>query len=261
MGFRRKILRLLAVLFALAMVAAACGGSDSDDDSSSSSGSDTAAASSSDSSDSDDAEEEEEDAGMLSQEEVEKAVSGDDAAEEEVDEDAPTFDRSTLDGIWEEAAYRRQLMIDEITENMESGDWGVGDDNILRGPAGYEADLNDCPGDWSNTNGLLSDEIRVGQTTVMSGNLAAYGNISHGWENYWNWINDELGGIGGRKLKMIIKDDGYVAAQTIEFVDELIESANIFALHGLGSPIGLAVYDKINQECVPHLYYASGHPA
>jgi len=265
MGFRRRGLRLLAVLFAFAMVAAACGGSDSDDDSSSSSGSDTAAASSSDSSDSSDAaaaeEEEEDEGGGLSQDAIEKAVSGDDADEEEVDEDAPTFDRSTLDGIWEEADYRRQLMIDEITENMESGDWGVGDDNILRGPAGFEADLNGCPGDWSNTNGLLDDEIRVGMTTVMSGNLAAYGNIAVGWENYWNWINDEMGGIGGRQLKLIIKDDGYVAAQTIEFVDELIESANIFALHGLGSPNGLAVYDKINEECVPHLFYASGHPA
>ena len=152
MGFKRKFLRLLAVLFAFAMVAAACGGSDSDDDSSSDSGSDTAAASSSDSSDSEEAEEEE-DAGMLSQEEVEKAVAGDDdGEEEEVDEDAPTFDRSTLDGIWEEAAYRRQIMIDEITENMESGDWGVGDDNILRGPAGYEADLNNCPGAVSYTH-------------------------------------------------------------------------------------------------------------
>ena len=261
MGFRRKILRLLAVLFAFAMVAAACGGSDSDDDSSSSSGSDTAAASSSDADEADEAEEEEEEAGSLSQDAIEKAVSGEDDDEEEVDEDAPTFDRSTLDGIWEEADYRRQLMIDEITENMESGDWGVGDDNILRGPAGFEADLNGCPGDWSNTTGLLDDEIRVGMTTVMSGNLAAYGNIAHGWENYWDWINDELGGIGGRQLKLIIKDDGYVAAQTIEFVDELIESANIFALHGLGSPNGLAVYDKINEECVPHLFYASGHPA
>jgi len=261
MGFRRKILRLLAVLFTFAMVAAACGGSDSDDDSSSSSDSDTAAASSSDSSDSsEEAEEEEEESGALSQEAVEEAVSGD-AEEEEVDEDAPTFDRSTLDGIWEEAAHRRQLMIDEITAKMDAGEWGINDDNVLKGPADFRIDLNDCPGDWSNTTGLLDDEIRVGQTTVQSGNLAAYGNISVGWENYWDWINAELGGIGGRKLKMIIKDDGYVAAQTIEFVDELIESANIFALHGLGSPNGLAVYDKINEECVPHLFYASGHPA
>ena len=34
---------------------------------------------------------------------------------------------------------------------------------------------------------------------------------------------------------MIIKDDGYVAAQTIEYVDELIESSNPW----FGSPNGL----------------------
>ena len=263
MGFRRKILRLLAVLFTFAMVAAACGGSDSDDDSSSSSDSDTAAASSSDSSDSDEADEVEEDKGGLSQEDVEKAVAGDDddAEEEEADADAYVPDRSTLDGVWADAAHTRQVIVDKITAKMDAGEWGINDDNVLKGPADFRIDLNDCPGDWSNTTGLLDDELRVGQTTVQSGNLAAYGNISVGWENYWNWINENEGGIGGRKLKMIIKDDGYVAAQTIEFVDELIESANIFALHGLGSPNGLAVYDKINEECVPHLYYASGHPA
>jgi branched-chain amino acid transport system substrate-binding protein len=251
---KKRILRLLALLFAFSLVAAACGGSSDNGDSGDSNDTGTQAAES-------EAEEEQEDeGGGLSQDAIEKAVSGDDA-EEEVDDDAPTFDRSTLDGIWEEADYNRQVMIDEITEKMNAGEWGVGSDNILRGPSGFEADLNGCPGDWSNTNGLLDDEIRVGMTTVMSGNLAAYGNIAYGWENYWNWINDELGGIGGRQLKLIIKDDGYVAAQTIEFVDELIESANIFALHGLGSPNGLAVYDKINAECVPHLFYASGHPA
>ena len=251
---KKHILRLLALLFSFSLIAAACGGNSDNGDSGDSNDSGTEAAES-------EAEEEREDeGGGLSQDAIEKAVSGDDA-EEEVDDDAPIFDRSTLDGIWEEADYNRQVMINEITEKMNAGEWGVGSDNILRGPAGFEADLNNCPADWSNTSGLLDDEIRVGQTTVSSGNLAAYGNISWGWENYWNWINDELGGIGGRELKMIIKDDGYVAAQTIEFVDELIESENIFALHGLGSPNGLAVYDKINSECVPHLFYASGHPA
>ena len=195
MLLKRKLLRLLSVLFAFAMVAAACGGGDSDDDSSSgSSDSDTAAATA-DSSE-DEAEEEEEEGGGLSQDAVEKAVAGEDDSDEEVDDDAPTFDRSTLDGIWEEAAYNRQVMIDEITAKMDAGEWGVGSDNVLRGPAGFEIDLNDCPGDWTETHGLTDDSLRVGQTTVMSGNLAAYGNISYGWENYWDWINEEFGGIG-----------------------------------------------------------------
>ena len=104
MGIRRNLLRLLALLFAFAMVAAACGSSD-DADSSSGGESETTAAHSDDGGD----EEEEEDTsigGGLSQDAAE-AIEGDDE-EEEVDEDAPTFDRSTLDGIWEEAAYNRQ---------------------------------------------------------------------------------------------------------------------------------------------------------
>ena len=205
--------RLLMALLAMFMIAAACGGSDDD----SSSGSDAAQATASDSGDSD-AEEEsgEDEGGGLSQDAVEKAVSGD--VEEEVDADAPTFDRSTLDGIWEEAAYNRQLMIDEITEKMNAGEWGVGDDNILRGPTGYEIDLNGCPGDWSNTQGVSDGELRLGHTLVQSGNLAAYGNITHGMINYFDWVNDNDGGIGGRAINMIVFDDGYVAAQTIEYV-------------------------------------------
>ena len=51
------------------------------------------------------------------------------------------------------------------------------------------------------------------------------------------------------------------SAQTIEFIDELIESENVFALHTLGSPNTLAVYDQINDECIPQVMVATGHPA
>ena len=39
---------------------------------------------------------------------------------------------------------------------------------------------------------------------------------------------NENGGIAGRDIELIVKDDGYVAVQTIEFIDELIESENGF---------------------------------
>ena len=257
MNIRSELVRLLAVLFAFALVGAACGGAD-DVDSSSGGGSSAATADDhGDGSSEGEEEAEEETGGGLSQDAVEKAVSGDDDGDDEV----VTGDRTSIEGIWAEAAATRSAIVDKISSKMNSGDWGINSDNVLIGPSGFEIDLNNCPADWSNTHGLTDSEIRVGQTTVMSGNLAAYGDISNGWENYWDWINDELGGIGGRELVMIIKDDGYVAAQTIEYVDELIESSNVMALHGLGSPNGLAVYDKINDECIPHLFYASGHPA
>ena len=258
MGIRRNLLRLLAVLFAFAMVAAACGSSDDDDSSSSSSESASATAEDH----GDDHGEEEDTGGTLSQDAVEKAVSGDsddagDAAEEA--SDCPQ-DRSTVEGIFAEADCNRDAIIAMITAKMDAGEWGVNSDNHLIGPSGMEIDLNECPADWDDKAGLTDDQLRFGQTTVQSGNLAAYGNLSLGMQIYFDYVNS-LDVLSGRDIEFIIKDDGYVAAQTIEYVDELIESANVHLLQGLGSPNGLAVYDKINAECIPHPFYLSGHPA
>ncbi|MAR53862.1 MAG: hypothetical protein CL426_03795 [Acidimicrobiaceae bacterium] len=259
MGIRRNLLRLLAILFAFAMVAAACGSSDDDDSSSSSS--ESASATAEDHSDDDDHDhEEEETGGGLSQDAVEKAVSGDDEAEQEVDEDAPTFDTSTIEGLEASWTYNREKLVAMITEKMEAGEWGVGDDGILRGPTGFEIDLNECPADWSDTGGVTADSVRIGHTTAQSGNLAAYGNIAVGWDSYNNYVN-ENGGIGGLDIELIVKDDAYVAAQTIEFIDELIESENVFMIVTLGSPNTLAVYDTLNSECVPQPFVQTGHPA
>ena len=259
MGIRRNLLRLLAILFAFAMVAAACGSSDDDDSSSSSS--ESASATAEDHSDDDDHDhEEEETGGGLSQDAVEKAVSGDDEAEQEVDEDAPTFDTSTIEGLEASWTYNREKLVAMITEKIEAGEWGVGDDGILRGPTGFEIDLNECPADWSDTGGVTADSVRIGHTTAQSGNLAAYGNIAVGWDSYNNYVN-ENGGIGGRDIELIVKDDAYVAAQTIEFIDELIESENVFMIVTLGSPNTLAVYDTLNSECVPQPFVQTGHPA
>ncbi|HAN06991.1 MAG TPA: hypothetical protein DCP89_00695, partial [Acidimicrobiaceae bacterium] len=247
-------LRLLALLFAFSMIAAACG-SDSDSDSSSS----DASSSSSEAAEAE-AEEEEDTGGTLSQDAIEKAVSGeDDGAEEEAASDCPV-DRSTVEGIFAEADCGRDEIIAMITAKMDAGEWGVNSDNHLIGPSGMEVDLNACPADWSNTTGLTDTQLRFGQTTVQSGNLAAYGNLSLGMQIYFDYVNS-LDVLSGRDIEFIIKDDGYVAAQTIEYVDELIESENVFLLQGLGSPNGLAVYDKINDECIPHPFYLSGHPA
>ena len=257
MGSRRNLLRLLALLFAFALVAAACGSSDDDDSSSGSSESATATA---DDHGDDDHDHEEETGGGLSQDAVENAVSGDDDAEEEVDEEAPSFDTSTMEGLEASWEYNREKLVAMVTEKMESGEWGVGSDNILRGPTGFEIDLNDCPSDWSDTGGLTADAIRIGHTTAQSGNLAAYGNIAYGWDSYNKYVK-ENGGIAGRDIELIVKDDGYVAAQTIEFIDELIESENVFMIVTLGSPNTLAVYDTINAECIPQPFVMTGHPA
>ena len=80
------------------------------------------------------------------------------------------------------------------------------------------------------------------------------------WRRYFDYVN-ENGGIGGLQIDLIVKDDAYVATQTIELVDELLQSENPFAIHTLGSPNTLAVYDSLNDNCVPHPFAMTGHPA
>ena len=267
---KSRLLRLLALLFAFSLVAAACGGGDDDDDGAAAVEADAeeemveeemveeeAMADDDDMAD----DEPEEEAGGLSQDVIEQA--SEDADEEMVDDemdDMMEFDRSTIDGIWEEAEHNRAVIIEELTAKIESGEYGVGDDNILRGAAGFTIDLNECPGDWSNTEGITDDEIRLGQTGPQSGTLALYGNARLGWQTYLGHVNS-VGGIADRNVVMKSYDDAYVAAQTIEFVDELIENDNVFSIHTLGSPNTLAVYDTLNAECIPQPFVWTGHPA
>ena len=252
---QRRIWRLLALLFAFSLVAAACGDSDDGDSTSAGDETGTTAADSGD-----EMSEEEEDGsigGGVTQEELDDAANATTTTESA---EIEAIDESTLEGIFEAAALRRAEAVAELTAGIESGEYGVGDDNVLRGPGGFEVDLSTCPADWSDTGGLTDGEIRIGHTTAQSGNLAAYGNIAVGWDAYLSWVN-ENDPVGGRNMVLITKDDGYVAAQTIEFVDELIEAENVFSILTLGSPNTLAVYDKINAECIPQPFVMTGHPA
>ena len=266
---KNRLLRLLALLFAFSLVAAACGGDDGDDDAGETQTTEAIADEEAMADEEDMADEEmdegepEEEAGGLSQEVIEQASEEEEMAEEDemmAEEEMMEFDRSTIEGIFEEAEYRRAQVVERITAHIESGEWGVGDDNILRGPEGFTIDLNECPDDWSNTEGITDNEIRIGQTGPQSGTLALYGNARLGWQTYLGHVND-TGGIAGRNVVMKSYDDAYVAAQTIEFVDELIENDNVFAIHTLGSPNTLAVYDTLNAECIPQPFVWTGHPA
>ncbi|MEM9566507.1 MAG: hypothetical protein AAGA93_28060, partial [Actinomycetota bacterium] len=158
----RALAKFLALLFAFTLVAAACG---SDDDATEAGGTDTESDASAE-----EAEESEEDlaGGGIDDDEAADAV--EEAAEEEAPEETADAAGSIeeLEAQWADA---RQAVVDQI--NAEG--WGVNEDNVLVGPAGFEIDLNNCPSDWTDDAGL-GDAITIGHTTAQSGNLAAYGN-------------------------------------------------------------------------------------
>lgn len=169
----------------------------------------------------------------------------------------------TLDEVLQSAAARRNETVSLLSAGIDNGTYGIKND-ILYGPAAFKADLRSRPDNWSNTSGIDAAAIRIGYTTAMSGNLAAYGLIADGMRNYMDWVNRNnpivIDGIP-RELQLVIRDDGYVAVRTIALVDQLIQTENIFSILTLGSPNTLAVYDKINRACIPHPFVMSGHPA
>ncbi|MFN0089366.1 MAG: ABC transporter substrate-binding protein [Acidimicrobiales bacterium] len=139
--------------------------------------------------------------------------------------------------------------------------WGVKDKKVT-GPGGLTMDLSKCPSNWKDTGGITDTEIRFGASVPLSGSAAQYGGISAGMKAYFDHINATEGGVAGKKLTIDIKDNGYEAARGKATVDELVETGNIFASAStVGTPIMLAVYDKLNEQCIPSLYTVSGHPA
>ena len=244
----RGWLRLLSILFAFALVATACGSGDDDADADEEGG-DVAASS--------DEEAGEQEGGAVDEEAADEAVA---EAAEGGDDSADASTASNIDELEAEWAANRQVIIDDIAAGLDSGEYGVGDDNVLRGPGGFEADMSNCPTDWSDTEGI-GDTIKIGHPGVQSGNLASYGNMGIGWEVYLDYVNEAHGGVGDVPIELLRRDDGYVATNTIEIVDELLQTEKPLFFHTLGSPNTLAVYDTLNDNCVPHLFVATGHPA
>jgi len=234
--------RFFTLLLAFLLIAASCGGTDDN----AVEGSETEAET-----------EEASDAGAIDTEEAEDAV---EAATAETESDpSEGSSATTFEELEAEWASARQLIVDKLVTGIDAGDYGLGDDNILRGPGGFQVDLTSCPTDWTETQGI-GDTIKVGHPGPQSGNLAAYGNMGIGWDTYFNHVNDN-GGIGGIPLELLRRDDQYVATVTIELVDELIQTEKPFVFHTLGSPSTLAVYDTLNERCIPQMFVATGHPA
>lgn len=107
--------------------------------------------------------------------------------------------------------------------------------------------------------GVTDDTVTIGTHTPLTGPAAAgYSSISAAASAYFAYLNAN-GGVHGRSIEYIVKDDGYNPANTQTVVRELVQEDDIFALvNGLGTPTHTAVLDYLNQNEVPDLFVASG---
>lgn len=94
--------------------------------------------------------------------------------------------------------------------------------------------------------GVSSSEIKLGITVPMTGIAApGYNKVAPAMKAYFDYINAN-GGIYGRKINLIIKDDRYIPQEAINKTNELILKDKVFALVGqLGTANNLAIASKV----------------
>lgn len=106
--------------------------------------------------------------------------------------------------------------------------------------------------------GITDDEIVIGSWAPLEGPAALWGTIARGMDAYFQLINEE-GGIHGRQIRFIYRNDGYEPARTNSVVRQMVERDRVFMfVGGIGTAPGMAVKDYILQRNIPWISPASG---
>jgi branched-chain amino acid transport system substrate-binding protein len=107
--------------------------------------------------------------------------------------------------------------------------------------------------------GITEDSVKIGGHFPLTGVAApGYSEIPSGMKAYFHYVNEQ-GGVDGRKIEFVVRDDGYNPTNTSQVTNELVLQDEIFAMvGGLGTPTHAAVVDFLNSEKVPDLFVSSG---
>jgi branched-chain amino acid transport system substrate-binding protein len=106
--------------------------------------------------------------------------------------------------------------------------------------------------------GVTDTEIRIGNIMPYTGPLAAFASIGRAEAAYFDMIN-ERGGINGRKIRFISRDDSSNPRTAVEHTRELVEQERVHLMFGsFGTPSNLATRTYLNDRNIPQLFVASG---
>jgi len=111
------------------------------------------------------------------------------------------------------------------------------------------------------TPGVSATEIKLGISSPLTGSAGvAYGKVPGAMKAYFDYINAN-GGVNGRKIKLISRDDKYLPTLAATQTTNLILKDNVFALVGA---LGTATHSKaykaaaLAKNNVPDLFVNTG---
>ncbi len=106
--------------------------------------------------------------------------------------------------------------------------------------------------------GITDTEIKIGQTSPLSGPASAYGTIPKVQMAYFKMLNEQ-GGVNGRKINLIALDDAYSPPKTVEQVRRLVEKDQVALIFNmLGTAPNISVRKYLNGKKIPQLFTAAG---
>jgi branched-chain amino acid transport system substrate-binding protein len=106
--------------------------------------------------------------------------------------------------------------------------------------------------------GVSDTEIKIGNIMPYSGPASSYGTVGKAEAAYFAMVNDR-GGVNGRKINFISRDDGYSPPKTVEMARQLVEQDRVLLLFNtLGTATNTSIRDYMNENKVPQLFVASG---
>lgn len=100
--------------------------------------------------------------------------------------------------------------------------------------------------------GVTETTIRLGQSAALSGPSGDLGRaFTRGARSYFEVVNRQ-GGVHGRRIVLVQKDDQYEPEQALDNTTQLIEEEKVFTLFGyIGTPTTKAILPLIDQYRIP----------
>ena len=120
--------------------------------------------------------------------------------------------------------------------------------------------LTAIPAQAAKTPGVSDTEIVLGMQLPQTGPASpGYNKVDDAMRAYFDYVNSK-GGVHGRKITLIAKDDAYRAGQTVSTASALINKDKVFAMVGsVGTQTHISVIKDINRRGIPDLFVNSGY--
>ncbi len=120
--------------------------------------------------------------------------------------------------------------------------------------------LTAMPAQAAKTPGVSDTEIVLGMQLPQTGAASpGYNKVDDAIRAYFDYVNSK-GGVNGRKITLVVKDDTYKAGLTVSTASALINKDKVFAMVGsVGTQTHISVIKDINRRGIPDLFVNSGY--